>query len=422
MPIKRLMTLLVVVGLLAACAAPAPPARVSFMVFGDPAELKAYQALVDAFQQKQAGVKIDLIHIPSQVDYRARLAADFAAGTPANVVLINYRRYASLAARGALEPLDPYLKRSSVIKESDFYAEAIQPFVWRGQLQCLPQNVSSLVVYYNVDLFVAAGVPRPADGWTWDDFLRAAQALTKDTDGDGRPDQYGAGIEPSLIRAAPFIWQNGGELVDTPMARQLTIDTPAALAALQWLVDLQVKHHVVPDAAAEKSEDSETRFMNGRLAMYFDSRRVTPTFREITSFDWDVAALPQSQSPASILHTDGYCLTAATADKAAAWQFIEFANSPEGQTLIARTGRTVPSLKSVAKSAAFLEPDQKPAHSDVFLNVLPSLRATPALANWIDIEDVFGAEFERAFYHGAPVAEVARAIIERSAVYFTDSE
>ena len=52
---------------------------------------------------------------------------------------------------------------------------------------CLPQNLSSLVVYYNRDLFDAAGVPYPEAGWTWAEFLDAAKALTRDIDGDGLP-------------------------------------------------------------------------------------------------------------------------------------------------------------------------------------------------------------------------------------------
>ena len=111
--------------------------------------------------------------------------------------------------------------------------------------------------------------------------------------------------------------------------------------------------------------------------MYFDSRRATPTFREITAFNWDVAPLPQRQFPASVLHSDAYCLTTATANKDAAWTFIEFANSVEGQTLVAKSGRTVPSLKAVAQSPAFLEPNQKPARSQVFLDAL-SRHAHPA--------------------------------------------
>ena len=81
-------------------------------------------------------------------------------------------------------------------------------------LACLPQNISSLVVYYNQDLFTAAGVAYPPDSWAWDEFLAMARALTLDTDGDGQVDQYGLGVEPSLYRLAAFIWQNGGPLVD----------------------------------------------------------------------------------------------------------------------------------------------------------------------------------------------------------------
>ena len=86
---------------------------------------------------------------------------DFAAGDPADVVLINYRRYAPFAAMGVLEPLAPYLRQSEVISESDFFAVATDPFRWRGQLMCIPQNISSLVVYYNRDLFDAAGLAYP---------------------------------------------------------------------------------------------------------------------------------------------------------------------------------------------------------------------------------------------------------------------
>ena len=76
-----------------------------------------------------------------------------------------------------------------------------------------PQNVSSLVVYYNRDLFDAAGVPWQRD-WTWLDFLAAAGPSPATWTGTGQIDQYGVGLKPGLIRLAPFIWQNGGRLVD----------------------------------------------------------------------------------------------------------------------------------------------------------------------------------------------------------------
>jgi multiple sugar transport system substrate-binding protein len=389
------------------------------MIFGDAAEKAAYEQLVAAFEQRHPEIKVNLIHIPGQSDYRQRLGADFAAGTPADVILLNYRRYASFAAKGVLEPLGPYLAQSSLIKLDDFYPEAITPFYWNEVLMCIPQNLSSLVVYYNKDLFDQAGLVYPDADWTWDDFLAAAQALTRDTDSDGVIDQYGLGTEVSIFRLAPFIWQNGGELLDNPAApSRLALDTPAAREAVEWFVDLQVAHHVVPDAVQEQAESSESRFQNGRLGMFLNSRRGVPTYRQITTFDWDVAPLPQGKQKAGILHADAYCMPAASQNKAAIWAFIEFANSPEGQTIVARSGRTVPSLKSIAESPAFLDPQAKPHNSRVFLEGIPVIRAVPIMETWVDIEDLAGEELERAFYGRAAVDEVIAATIERANEFF----
>ena len=84
-----------------------------------------------------------------------------------------------------------------------------------GMQTCMPQNVSSLVTYYNRDLFEPAGVePPPAGGWTWNDMVRRGAELTRDTDGDGTVDVYGLGTDVEIIRLAPFIWSNGGDVVD----------------------------------------------------------------------------------------------------------------------------------------------------------------------------------------------------------------
>jgi multiple sugar transport system substrate-binding protein len=416
-----LIVLFVFASISCAPLAGTPPATsaISFMVFGDAAEKAAYERLVAEFQQRHPDINVTLIHIPGQSDYRKRLGIDFAAGTPADIVLLNYRRYAAFAAKGALEPLGPYLARSTLISPGDFYTEAVDPFTWQGVLMCIPQNISSLVVYYNRDLFRAAGLPDPSPDWTWDDFLRAAQALTRDTDGDGVTDQYGLGTDVSLFRVAPFIWQNGGELADNPQApTRLALDTPAAREAIQWFVDLQVKHGVTPNAVAEAAESSESRFLNGRLGMLLNSRRGVPTYRTITDFEWDVAPLPRGKQRAGILHADAYCMAQVSKQKAAAWTFIEFANSVEGQRIIATTGRTVPSLRTVAESSAFLDPQARPANSRVFLDGIPFIRTVPIMETWVDIEDLAAEELKRAFYGQATVDEAIAAATARARPFF----
>ncbi|HRQ41018.1 MAG TPA: sugar ABC transporter substrate-binding protein [Chloroflexota bacterium] len=393
--------------------------KVSFMVFGDPAEYNAYVNLVDAFHQAHPEIRVELTHVPSPREYRTRLVTEFTGGAPPDVTLMNYRRYASFAANNLLEPVGPYLDKSAVIQPEDFYEVTLDAFTWQGTLMCLPQNISSLVVYYNQDLFDEAGLPYPADDWNWDDFVATAVALTKDNDGDGIMDQHGLGVEPTLFRLAPFVWQNSAPIVDDQVRpTRLTLGRFPSLQAFQWFVDLYQVHGVVPGRVEEASQDSESRFIAGTTAMYLNSRRGTPTYREITGFTWDIAPLPQHKVAAGILHSDAYCLSSTTANKDAAWTFIEYANSVEGQTIVAASGRTVPSLKAVAESPAFLEPDLPPARSRVFLDTIPALQLVPVVSTWQEIESTADQEIERAFYGDISTEEAASLMFQRTEEYF----
>jgi multiple sugar transport system substrate-binding protein len=405
--VRRLRLALVWLLLAAACqAAPPPAVAVSFMVFGDPAEHAIYRQLVDQFHASQSAVRVELVALPSQEDFMLRLAADYAAGAPPDVFLLNYRRLAQFHNRQALEPLGPWLAESAALREDQFYPVALEAFRdGQGQLVCLPQNISSQVIFYNQDLFDAAGLPYPAPGWTWEDFRQTALRLTQpDLNADGEPDQYGLGLEPTLIRVAPFIWQNGGELVDD-FARptRLVLDTPEAQQAVAFVMALSLEDGVVPNQTAEVIASHGDRFLSGSVAMYVNSRRLVPVLREAAAFRWDVAPLPRGVQSANVLHSDGFCLAAPSPRKAAAWTFIEFAVGVEGQRLMAALGRTVPSLIEVALSDAYLESGQPPASAEVWLDALPGMRLLPRLENWSEIERTAFIELELAFLGRQPL-------------------
>lgn len=404
--IRALSILAAALLLVTALPAPSPAAAqdsVTFAFWGDPAEAAAYEEVVAGFEDHAPGIDVQAQYTPGKSDYGKRISTAFAGGAPPDVFLINYRDYGQYAASGALEPLGPRLDASEAIAEDDFYELPIEAFSQDDELICIPQNISSLVVYYNVDLFEAAGVPLPTDGWTLDDFVAAAEALTVDEDGDGVNEVHGLVTESSLIRYAPFIWSAGGEIVDdVDNPTRLTLDTPEAREAIEWFMNLGAGgHDVVPSEAEVLAEDDLSRFMNGRAGMFLQSRRVVPTLREIDGFRWDVAPLPQDEQPAGILHSDAFCMSADAADKDAAWAFIEYAAGPAGQEILARTGRTVPSMKSVAESPVFLggdgEGEANPPSSRVYLDTIPALRRVPSTSTWPEIEDIFNAEFQRAF-------------------------
>ena len=402
-----------------ASPAPSEPTTVSVWVSGDPEETQAFVDVAEGFEASQDAIEIDLVQIAERDDLIARLSTAFGGGKPPDLFLMNYRYLGQFESKGVLEPVGPYLDGADALSAEDFYPEAMAVFQNDGVQTCMPQNVSSLVLYFNRELFDEAGVePPPAEGWKWVDMVKAATTLTKDTDGDGAIDVYGLGTDVEIIRLAPFIWSNGGDIVDDPMQpTKFTFGSLNGIRALQAFLDLRGVAGVTPTDEEAESADFETRFLDGTLAMMMESRKIVPSFRTITDFEWDVAQLPVHRQPATILHSDAYCMTAASAHKDQAWEFLEFALGTEGQRIATATGRTVPSLRSVAESDAFLDPSVPPASSQVFLDNIPHIRAVPPIETWPEIEDVVNALLEEAYYDpagGGEAGELVLAVLDQT--------
>jgi multiple sugar transport system substrate-binding protein len=437
-PVIRLRALAIALAaavVLSACGdAAGDGGAVRLLVFGSPDELAAYRTLVDSYRRVEPDADVRLIEASDRGDLIARLSTSIAGGEPPDLFLMNYRFYGQFAAKEAIEPLDERIAASATVRPDAYYPVAMNAFRWRDRQLCLPQNVSSLAVYVNRDLFRRYGVPEPRPGWTWNNLVATAVALTRDANGvvvSGTENEgaarrvavYGVGIEPSVIRLAPFVWSNGGDIVDDPARpTRLTLGTPPAREALKNLIDLRLAYGVVPTDEEVEAEDDEARFANGRLAMLLSSRRATTTFRSITAFEWDVASLPTYGTVAGVLHSDAYCMTRGAKNPDGAWRFMEYAMSPDGQRVIAGTGRTVPSHIATSRSPAFLDPTRPPRRAQVFLDAIPTVRALPTVSTWPEIEDVTGGILENAFYRGDPLDRVIRDLDEQTRPLFARGE
>ena len=217
---------------------------IRLLVFGDPPEINAYRTMIRAFSEQEPDIDVQLVEASDRDDLIARLSTSLAGGSPPDLFLMNYRFYGQFAARDVLEPLEPYVEDSDAFALDDFYPQAVDAFRWNGEATCLPQNISSLVVYYNRDLFKRFDVPEPTDDMAWSQFVYRAQQLTRDDKGavvrGADPDLppqpnaapaaiYGLGVEPTIIRFAPFVWSNRGELVDDDEnPTRFTLDSAAS--------------------------------------------------------------------------------------------------------------------------------------------------------------------------------------------------
>ena len=145
---------------------------VRFAFFADPSEAIAYAQLIDRFEEVQSEIKIEPVVISSSnvaplgrllpaSKYPEWLRGSFTGPNPPDVFLFTYRDVGAYDLRGVLEPLDTWLAQSRTLNEADFNPEALSLFrPMNKPLLAIPQNLSSLVVYYNTDLFEPPTIKR----------------------------------------------------------------------------------------------------------------------------------------------------------------------------------------------------------------------------------------------------------------------
>lgn len=354
---------------------------ISFATWGGPEPTALREALIAEFEASHPEIDVTFRHIPSASDYAQNLATLIAAGDAPDVFFITNEMMPGFAAQGAFLPLEPYLDQLDL---DDFYADHLDAFRYQGDLVVIPRDISNLVLFYNEDMFEAAGVETPTSDWTWDNFMSAASALTQDTDGDGTVDQWGFGFSTYWLFWQPWVWSNGGRFFSQDHS-EFTLDDSPAVDGLQYYADLRCNANVAPttDQAADRSAAS--MFASGDVGMIVDGRwRVPPLNSEGgADFVWDTAIFP-SGSAGSIVDFDGsgWGIAATSENPDAAWEFVEFLASPEVMTRWTEAGVIIPARRSVGISESFVVPNSLPENDIAFIDANENAIPTETFEGW----------------------------------------
>jgi multiple sugar transport system substrate-binding protein len=375
---KVLVALLAVLGLASA-------QKLVLASWGSQEEIQAYQQVLRVFQEKNPGIQVEYINIPSN-EYLAKITAMMAAGSPPDVFFINNIDFPGLASRGVLKPLDPFIQRDKY-PTGDIFPGILKAFQWEGAQYGLPRDVSNLVVFYNRNLLRKAGLPDPKPDWTWDDFLRYAKALTVEK--DGKRVQWGVSFQTFYLFWEPWVWSAGGRFY-SPDHSKFLLNSPPSVEGLQFYLDLRYKHHVAPTPEEAQDRGAFTMFLNGQTGMIVDGRWRVPTLKARAKFDFDVVPFPRGKA-GSIVDIDGsgWVMAAGTRNPEAAWKLLSFLAGPEASQIFTKTGLIIPArgvdVKNVEKSIQnlkdfFVPPPPRSQH--FFLTVNKTARPTETFERW----------------------------------------
>ncbi|MCR4426456.1 MAG: sugar ABC transporter substrate-binding protein [Firmicutes bacterium] len=356
------------------------------------------------FSAKYPDIEVAYTNVPSS-QYYDKLLTIIAGGSPPDVAMLGMDKLATFASKGALVDLTPYVTTQFPI---DDLFETIKPsLMYRGKYYALPRDVTTNVVYYNRKIFREHGVPYPKPGWTWDDFLETAKKVTH-IGPDGKAEHFGFNYDAFADGFIHWIWQNNGNFLNADFTKS-TLNTKEAIEALQFLVDLRLKHRVCPTIPeAQSMGKEEDLFRTGRIAMYIGGVSRTHKFAQVADLDWDVAPNPVGKRAASRVWTNLWVMPRGTKNQEAAWKFISFVAGPEGQRIASKMNMGIPALNSIAREDHFL--NQPPDHRVYFLDAFRDGIVFPVFPEGKEYWDMVQTELEPVWLGKRSVAEAAAAI------------
>ena len=248
------------------------------------------EKIVQQFE-RETGIRVKMQIIPWST-YYDKLVLSLAYGGAPDVFICHANRIAEFARYGVFRPLDDLIEADRDFDPSDFLPNIWRAGQYEGKQVGLPLDCHPQGLYYNLKLFREAGIvdaqgnPKPPE--TWEEFLDAARRLTKDKDGDGRPDQWGFAFTWLRTNWITFISQHGGSIL-SPDLKHAALADPPAVRATQQMCDIITRYGVAPKP---EGFDSWMGFRQGRVAMAIEGIYMLSSVEEQKGLEYAGAPVP----------------------------------------------------------------------------------------------------------------------------------
>jgi len=291
------------------------------------------QEVLAAFYKTDAGKSIEIERISMPFgQFRDKVLANHLAGAMPDVQHLAPLWAVEFAELGALEPLNPYFDKAGKDWVANLSKSNMIP--WKGRYYLLPVTATAHLLYYNVRRLEEAGLSGPPK--TWEDVEKIGPKLTN-------PSKNQYCFASSMAVASPYIgpayeiWQLIYQCNDTVMKNgKCNLNSRASVKALKfWLHQVYDLKIYAPGVLTNELKDAIEAFTSEVSAMFMQS----PVFVRVAEgrnpkMRLGVAPLPEGETYGTYGAGWTNTLCAKSKNKDAAWEFMHWLSSPEGNSLL----------------------------------------------------------------------------------------
>lgn len=347
----------------------------------------AWSRAFQSFEKSNPGTKIVFQTFPFEQVATKFITAHLSGQTP-DVVMLNNAVIASSIQKKALLSLSGLLGKKYL---SEFVPAALETATYRGKVYGLPLKVNLRLMVYNKRMFAKAGIDRLPENLS--EFTEVTKRLTIDKDGDGKIDQFGTSfglkLTDVMLSAAPFIYGNGGSILNADYTKS-TLNQPEAIEALQFVCDLMLVHKVMPPGEIERNKnDVRPLFMAEKIAIYQGGLYDIGIFAEqAPNLDYGMMIFPGGKLRSGNIIT-GWDLVvpSKSSNPKKALELIKWLLDPANIDLI----DSLPGRKEAYDLPLYNTPLYLVGKEQLLYS-----KAYPVIPQWPEIMDIFGVYVQRA--------------------------
>ncbi len=356
-----------------------------------PPNRDVFQQLVTKFNRTHPAIEIESIYVGQADRQLPKILAAIVGDAKPDLLWFGSMLTGQLVDLDAIVPIDAQWQRSPISQDID--PALLGSMQYEQHLWSIPFGTNNVGIFYRPSLFTAAGIEHLPTNWS--ELKATAKELTRDPNGDGKPDQYGMLLplgqgEWTVFTWLPFMWGGGGEL---KAGAATTIDNPGSIAALQLWQDL-INDGSAILSAPERGYELDS-FLAGKVAMQLTGPWTLGQLAGMNFTDYSVMPIPAGTRLATSIGGENlFMMKTNPSHQQAAWEFMEYVLSADFQTEWALGTGYLPVNLRARDRTSYRDYVAKTPAIQVFLDQAKDGRPRPIEPGYSQISENLGRAIE----------------------------
>ncbi|MCH7524783.1 MAG: ABC transporter substrate-binding protein [Bacteroidetes bacterium] len=369
-------------------------------------EEKIVRETLESFKKVYPEVAFDYQPIPG--NYTEKIQLMLGTGKAPDLFWLKGSTSPAYMSFNVLYPLDSLISATPEFDVDDFFPLFKDAFKYNDTYYGFGKDFNAYVLFYNTEMFEEAGLTSPPTNW--EELVTYATKLTKDTNGDGKTNQFGFVVEPTIDMLMPFAYQNGGELISDD--NEIKIGEPAFIEAFDFYINLY-RTGIATIPSNQGAGWNGDVFGRKQAAMIISGAWLIPYLKEsFPDVKYKVAELPMGKYKATLAFSTAYVIPKTTKHLDDTWKMFSYLAGKKGMKEWTSSGIALPTRKSVALENGFYQD----SIFSVFMKsvVYAKLYKIDLKERWFDESE---AAMQAVFYKGKEPEEVLKKLAKKLEKY-----